>query len=276
MISSAHGLSPIGDSSQSTELENASLPPLLLEVCSGQTRFPIRPVTSRRFLIGSGEGCDLRLGGDDMPPLHSIVHVDHVEVLLETVAQSPPLKVNGLLVESVLLQDGDKIEIGSLEFMAHRPPDDFIAQPGTAQTNHLVFDLDAEDGEELDPSRLSAAELVELIEEEEAEVELFEQRQQLGVEALLDSVAERIEQAELVPFSGEHPHELERLLEQATRLAEELKHRTDMLAEREAAQVHVTESVFESQQELALRLESLVSRIATIEDRQQPRYPKVA
>ena len=71
---------------------------LVLEICSGRTRFPLRPVRSTRFLIGAGEGCDLQLGGTDMPPLHSIIHVDRVETLLETVALTPPLKVNGLVV----------------------------------------------------------------------------------------------------------------------------------------------------------------------------------
>ena len=67
-----------------------------------------------------------------------------------------------------------------------------------------------------------------------------------------------------------------RLLQQANSLAAELERRTERLADREAAQVQLAEAVFDSQQKLATRLESLVARIADLEERRQLRFPRVA
>ena len=283
MISSAQTFS--GDGHRPTESTESPAPSLVLEICSGQTRFPLRPVKSNRFLIGAAEGCDLRLGGADMPPLHSIVHVDHVETLLETVTLTPPLSVNGLVVESVLLQDGDRIGIGPFEFLAHRPTPATESSSNEAQSANLEIAVDDDTAHQPAVSELSAAELVELIEDEERQVEQFEQRRQLGANALVDAVAERIDLAETNPpailaesqdETGETHEELVQLLEQANSLAAELKQRTEQLADREAAQLQLTEAVFESQQQLAFRLESLVSRIADLEGQRLSRFPRVA
>ncbi|MBT6154990.1 MAG: hypothetical protein HOL01_00730 [Planctomycetaceae bacterium] len=240
---------------------------------------------SNRFLIGAAEGCDLRLGGADMPPLHSIVHVDHVEALLETVTLTPPLKVNGLVVESVLLQDGDRIGIGPFEFLAHRPTVVSESSSNKAPSANGVIDIGDDMARQPAVSDLSAAELVDLIEDEERQIEQFEQRRQLGANALMDAVVERVDLAAAEPPKslvesqneiGETHEELVRLLEQANTLADELKRRTEQLADREAVQAQLMEAAFESQQQLANRLESLVSRIADLEDRRPSRFPRVA
>jgi hypothetical protein len=242
-------------------------------------------VESNRFLIGAAEGCDLRLGGADMPPLHSIVHVDHVEALLETVTLTPPLKVNGLVVESVLLQDGDRIGIGPFELLAHRPTLVTESSSNEAPSANGVIDIDDDTAQQPALSDLSAAELVDLIEDEEQQVRQFEQRRQLGANALMDAVAERIDFAAAAPpeiavvshnEADETQEEFVQLLEQANTLADDLKRRMEQLADREAAQVQLTEAVFESQQQLASRLESLVSRIADLEGQRLSRFPRVA
>jgi len=299
MISSGH-TSSFGDNARLTE-SSESPPPLVLEICSGRTRFPFRPVTSNRFLIGAAEGCDLRLGGDDMPPLHSIVHVDHVEALLETITLTPPLKVNGLVVESVLLQDGDRVRIGPFELLAHRPTTVANRLPDEMPSANAVIAIDDNAVKQPALSELSASELADLIEEEELRVAHFEQRRRLGENALLDAVAERIDltagdlaetsdaaadttvgddrpaiAAVALEATGESREELVRLLEQANSLAAELERRTERLADREAAQIQLTEAVFDSQQKLAIRLESLVARISELEERRLSRYPRVA
>jgi hypothetical protein len=299
MISSGH-TSSFGDNARLTE-SSESPPPLVLEICSGRTRFPFRPVTSNRFLIGAAEGCDLRLGGDDMPPLHSIIHLDHVEALLETITLTPPLKVNGLVVESVLLQDGDRVRIGPFELLAHRPTTVTNRLPDEMPSANAVIAIDDNAVKQPALSELSASELADLIEEEELRVAHFEQRRRLGENALLDAVAERIDltagdlaetsdaaadttvgddrpaiAAVALEATGESREELVRLLEQANSLAAELERRTERLVDREAAQIQLTEAVFDSQQKLAIRLESLVARISDLEERRLSRYPRVA
>ena len=68
---------------------------LTLEICRGRTRFPERPVAGPRFFIGSGEGCDLRLGGDLLPSIHSLIQTRGEGLFLEPIAANPPLLVNG-------------------------------------------------------------------------------------------------------------------------------------------------------------------------------------
>ena len=174
---------------------NASSPVLYLEICRGRTSFPCRPILQNRFLIGAADQCDLRLGGDGMPPLHSIIHADGRDIQLEAICPSPVLKVNGTVKDSVRLADGDLIEIGCFQFMAReadvaacqaRPetqPDDFPCE--------LDADLDSEAFDEQALEDLTAAELVEMIEQEEALIEQLEAGQRMGADALMYAVRQR-------------------------------------------------------------------------------------
>src|SRR5438445_6580351 len=87
---------------------------LVLEVTRGRTRFPRRPVTSPRFLIGAGSTCDLRLGGERMPALHSMITLSGREITLEAIAAEPALTVNGRLVQTTNLHDSDAIDVGEV------------------------------------------------------------------------------------------------------------------------------------------------------------------
>jgi hypothetical protein len=183
---------------------------LYLEICRGLTKSPCRPVRTGRFLIGAGPHCDLRLGGRQMPILHSILLVDGCDVLLEAVASTPPLKVNGEITQSVRLKDGDLIEIGSIEFFARHSqaiPSTQIA-PATANG---VEDLQAarfvggvpnlnevpklDEVSDLDEvpklDELTALELNDLIEAEQHAVEQFEGKREMGAAALLQTALER-------------------------------------------------------------------------------------
>src|SRR3712207_3653250 len=59
---------PLGGSMGAAQ-QTEGLPLLYLEVSRGRTGFPLRPVRTPRFLIGSAEACQLRLGGSEMPAL---------------------------------------------------------------------------------------------------------------------------------------------------------------------------------------------------------------
>lgn len=280
MISSTHLPPSAGNDSRRLPGHYSEPHPLLvLEICSGRTRFPLRPVRSTRFLIGAGEGCDLQLGGANMPPLHSIVHVNHVEALLETVALTPPLKVNGLVVESVLLQDGDEISIGPFEFVAHRRSpsmENHRAEPLSADAS--AADMDVETCEPVDVENVSAADLADLIEREEQFVEQFQHRRRLGADALLDAIGERIASAagSEVDFTDEIPADLNYVLQQVNILSIELERQARRLTEREEEYVEITTTVFEVQQKLTTQLESMVTRLTAIETARSKPFSRVA
>ena len=46
-----------------------------LRIADDDRPFPFRPVSAGLFLIGQGAGCDLRLGHDEMPGLHSVIQL---------------------------------------------------------------------------------------------------------------------------------------------------------------------------------------------------------
>ena len=118
---------PFGMSSRGTGSRD-SLPVVFLEIKQGRTAFPFRPVQGNRFLIGSASCCDLCLGSQSVPQLHSLLHVDQDEVVMESVADFPLLKINGEIERSKVLCDGDLIEIGRFQLVA-RISSSFNASP---------------------------------------------------------------------------------------------------------------------------------------------------
>lgn len=152
----------------------------VFEIKCGKTASPMRPIIRDRFLIGSGPRCDLRLGGEGMPDLHSIVHIEGGAISIDPVADIPELLVNGHSGMAEL-QDGDEIRIGQFRMVLHGAP----SQAESSPEPELVED------EPIDPAELSASELVALIEQEEALIEEFEEGRRAGASALLDAVEHR-------------------------------------------------------------------------------------
>ena len=166
--------SPVNPSSDLTGESQAAhtLPELVLEVSRGRTRFPQRPVTGPRFLIGSAITCDLRLGGGDIPAVHTLIVRSEQGYELETLVGEPPLKVNGEIVQQAWLRDGDRIEIGSIELAAR-----LVASAG------LSTDPLATDRPPLD--QMTTAELVDFIELEQDLQARQELSRHAGAAALL-------------------------------------------------------------------------------------------
>jgi predicted component of type VI protein secretion system len=165
---------------------------LVLEISRGRTQHPLRPVSSKRFLIGSSERCDLRLGDPEIPALHTLIVVDGGHIWLETLAPLPAVELNGRPVTSVRLNDGDQIRIGSFELVAHvsAPPVNSDASPpqSPVPVSEIAAVDQIEEVVEPEASSLSAADLVERIEAATQLVNEFERRQRLGIEALLESI----------------------------------------------------------------------------------------
>jgi len=252
--------------------------PFLLEITRGRTQNPLRPITHERFLIGAGERCDLRLGGDDMPPLHSILYIDGIDVWVDAIAEHPELKVNGQGVRSAHLTDGDELELGTFQLAlrdtgAETPPP--VLQAFSAD--------DFEDEPEIDPSTLSPAELIELIEQEEELIEEFEARKRMGIETLMRTLHETQPDTEPAikvtePATPARPRdllvELEAAIGSLTRFAEELEQRASRLSHQDFQRTAAT--LLDFQQQMIGRLDAVLAKVAAGRQPRQTARPQPA
>jgi predicted component of type VI protein secretion system len=156
---------------------------LWLEIRRGRTRARRRPVRSRRFLIGAGSNCQLQLGGEEIPILHSILLINEDGAHIDAVVSTPELLVNGVPQRAADLHDGDVFSIGRFEF-AVNVPNQFAASQAVVADEFPLDDAD-------DVESMSAAELVARIEREQAWVEQQESARDQGARALLQSIARR-------------------------------------------------------------------------------------
>lgn len=156
---------------------------LWLEVRRGRTRAPRRVVRTRRFLIGAGSNCQLQLGGDDVPILHSILLVDEEGAQIDTVVPSPELFVNGVPQRGARLRDGDVLTIGKFELAVHiqQPVDAGAVEESVGRSATPAMSSDT------DLSQLSAAAIVERLEQELREIASLQSGRETGAAALLQT-----------------------------------------------------------------------------------------
>lgn len=268
----------IASCATSTEDSSHVAASLFLDVQKGRTAFRRRPVEGRRFLIGAGRQCDLRLGGDSVPALHSVIHRSGCDVWIDAFAQSPPLRVNGRDVDLVRLQDGDSIEIGEFHLTVglHLA----LAADGNEPASSESASIDAIESqiEETPIEELSAAELVDLIEGETKLISEFEDRQQLGAEALLEQVLSRATEVDTaasrsirIPAGTAADAtemeeqsllgDLERVLLHLHRFSQKLENRSQRLLEREATHADAASTLLDAQHQLAAHLDRVIERI---------------
>lgn len=282
-------------SSISAAAETSFQVPLILEVLQGRTQFRDRPVTSSRFLIGSGPACDLRLGGSEIPPVHSLIVVEHEGIVIEAMAPAPALIHNGRPTTSATLQDGDSIRIGALEFRAHvtgRMPQ--LSEPASAPIPLTIAQGTAEQpaGE-----IQSAADLVDLIERDQSAIEEFETRQSQGAAALLHAARafrrkpprrERLDQPEGPPAPHFHvgipeiattvaagpsaekqlTDELEEIGKTLHLLSQEMQNRSQRSTERELSLAQTISQLLDAQQRLVTQLEVVTRQVQTLQARE--------
>jgi len=159
---------------------------LVLEITRGRTRFPARPVTNSRFLIGAGVTCDLRLGASDIPAIHSILTIHGGEVHLEAIHPAPALVVNGKTVRETALADGDAIAIGDIELRARMSVGHDPVRSQAATAVHTTIEA-----EDVPLADLSAIELIDRIEAEEQMIDEFEDRRREGAKSLTQALLAR-------------------------------------------------------------------------------------
>lgn len=253
--------------------------PLVFEITRGRTGSPLRPISRDRFLIGAGERCDLRLGGNGIPAVHSVVHVDGTEIWLETLADSPDVRVNGRLTRSAALEPGDDLEIGAFKLSLHRTESvqtpRIYGAPVREELTEDELDNPIEDLEEL-----TARELVELIDQEEAIIEEFEARRRLGAQALMDVVRQRFLESDVDDSTGaeESPtpsqllNELQAAILSLNEFAQEFEQRTERLSQPETQRV--ANSLLDFQHQIVSRLDGVLEKIARINAAELQQMPR--
>ena len=246
----------------------SDLPVLYLEIQAGQTRFPRRPVRPGRFVLGAHPTCQMQLGGDDMPLIHSLLVTDEAGVVLERIASHPPLLVNGNDVESVEINDGDLIQIGGVCFSVQFDEDFQPIKLESAESKQISL-TDPQlfnEADEPELSSLSAAELVDLITADMELVEDFESAQALGLAGMADaalslenSYEESLFGDAMADFDADDP---ESIYQHLSRIAEDLNSRAVLLRDASNMPAEQTKILLEQQALLSRQLDSLVNRLA--------------
>ena len=262
-------------------------PPLLyLEICRGRTGFPLRPVRSPRFMIGAAEQCQLRLGGDDMPSLHSILLVEGQDIWLDAVADFPALRVNDAQCHSVRLVHGDTVEIGEFRFIVRHSETTAAILEIPVIRHEALAAFDPEDEMDEDLADLTCEQLVERIEHEEAMIHEFDEGRRLGAFGLLDAVLHRArnlsareapkpalvasedvdapQTLKLKPAVNDRDavlRQIEDLQQQLQRISAELASRPQLLARGDAERAEIARMLLNSQQRLVNHLEELMTQL---------------
>jgi hypothetical protein len=241
---------------------------LWLEVRRGRTRTPRRPIRSRRFLIGAGSNCQLQLGGDGIPLLHSILLVDEDGIHIDAVVPAPELVVNGVPQQSAPLRDGDSFRVGQFEFAlrveeaAGQSP---LPVPGQSDESAA-----AEADDLLNLSSLSAVELVERIEREHHRLEQFEAARRAGARALLQAARQAGGDTVDAGRLSDDPLGAE-LLGDLHELSRELDRRARQLAEREAVYSARAADLLNVQDELVRQMRTVSDHLVTEPAEAHPR-----
>lgn len=246
-----------------------------MEIARGKTAHPVRPINRDRFLIGAADWCDLCLGGSQTPTLHSVIHLDGQQAWIDAVGEGLELRVNGQTTSFAELHPGDRIEIGTiaLTFGQRSSPTKKATSVTPAQASYsdqVPTDLMDED---VDLSSLSAAELVDLIEDDMELVEEFERRKRRGTEALLDAVrrhrpdettARRVAPTS-APLVGVERlavlfNDLETTIESIGTLARDLEERAKHLSPTEVSAAAA--SLLQFQEQVVSRLDEVLAKVS--------------
>jgi hypothetical protein len=232
-----------------------------IEVTRGRTSYPRRALDAARCLIGAGSNCQLQLGGEGMPFLHSVLLIEDGMPTIEAFVPTPELRVNDRVVSDAELQNGDRISIGEFEFTLHLTPSAHAVPAVPLYIPHPRESVDEEAGENL--AELSVSELVERIEAAEADVEEFESARAAGAAALLD--AAWLAGAPSAAAAATEPAVEEQLLAELTGLAGEIESQLAELRVRDRQHQSRATELLTAQTKLAEQLKSAADRLTTAE-----------
>jgi hypothetical protein len=194
-------------------------------------------------VIGRGDFCDLQLPVTDGPLAVCEIHQQDRVVWVECPDEGQTIEVNGRPVHRLALRHGDRLTFHNVEVTLD-------LHPAETATHHSV---------EEDLSQLTAAELCDRIEAEQAMINDFERRQSLGWEALLVALEGILtnDHSE-VPVASPR---LESVVEQLHELSTILADHTEVLAEQEQRLLGSTTELQQQQDRMARRLEHLIDQL---------------
>ncbi len=217
---------------------------LLLEVRDASGQFTRHLVEGDGYLIGRGDFCDLWLDDAGLPLVHSEIHVQEGAVWIEAV-DAAAVEINGKPVPRFALRSGDVLRLGTISVTIWMGTD--------AQT---AWQLPADGWEDL--SQLSALELCERIEAEEAAIHDDERRHWQGIEALLVTLESLLRTDRELVVDDQRT---ENVVQQLQALSEALATRTQQLADQEQQFLNTASEIKQSQEDMARRLESMIHQI---------------
>lgn len=219
---------------------------LILEVRDAAGALRRHRVEADGFLIGRGDFCDLRLDEPSLPMVHSEIHLDNGVIWIEAI-DAPSVEVNGKLVPRLTLRSGDTLRFGSV--------------PATVRMGADAMNIGSTtDAAWEDLSHLSAVELCERIEAEEAAVRDEERQRWQGVESLLVALEQMLRtDRELVTDEAR----TEEITQQLHALSEALAIRTQQLADQEQQFLNTAHEIKHSQDEMTRRMEVLIQQLDT-------------
>jgi pSer/pThr/pTyr-binding forkhead associated (FHA) protein len=96
-----------------------TLPTVHLEIRRGRARDTYRAIQVPVYLMGSAPDSDLVLGDTQFPEAHAYIFVQSQGVMLRRLGSGPEISVEGHVVQSIQLRDGDRIRTGPYEFLIH-------------------------------------------------------------------------------------------------------------------------------------------------------------
>lgn len=211
---------------------------LSLSVSRGESTFPSRIVTGSRFLVGSADQCDLRLGRD-IPPEHSLILVRSTETIIEALVDQPPLLVNGRAVDEQALNHDDLIQIGPYQLGV------------CDEASHGSISLH-------EPTSLDFIDFEELT---DLAGEWMQNQEQTPTEALLQELDRRVESAGEGVAPDAMSSEIELAMDQLVRLSDALHARADRLTRREAELDEAAELLLTAQQQVEEQIQRLSDRM---------------
>ena len=251
-------------------------PYLVLEIAHGQTAHRLRPVHCKRYLIGSGVNCNLRIGEEGFPPLHSIILNGPEGPEIELVSSHDELIINGKSCEHTVLKQDDQIQIGKITLVVHQQELNGVimdhshtpeSHNETDQEQAHIVPFPAKDSiheEEMidqDLSELSAEELVDLIQEEENLITEFEKGIEAGYQALLHEAGITEDQIKIPTKSVSTEKDLSLLQSQLTHiLSTPIREESSQKTSREHELNQIALQLSEFAEELEQRSISLTQR----------------
>lgn len=238
---------------------------LCLEITRGHTAHAIRPIQSDRFLIGGGEWCHLRLGGDT-PALHSVLVQHDGAISIEAIVAEPPLMINGICVESADLCDGDEVSIGAITLKLHGE------QHTAIESVMQPIDIDAIlalDQPASDVAQISAEELVDQLGSDMSLVDAWGQTRNQAADSLIDAARSDHSNVDDHQRPLRMLRELETAVHSLNRIADDLTNDNDQMSQQEIAEA--ADSLVDYQQQIVGRLDDVLQRIEDLKDVDQRR-----